>query len=192
MIDIIRAIRKIPLDHLDKNSQRRVMDESQKYYWDAPYLCRLGADGVLRRCVPREERLKILRKCHSGEYGGHYGNFRTQAKVWASGFYWLKMHQDPKTYISSCPECERTGNISQRNAMPLNYNLQIDLFNVWGIDFMGHFTNSNGYYHILVNGRLCGQVGRGHPLSKSFNGGIYINDQECYIPTLWSPTNFDK
>jgi hypothetical protein len=57
MIDIIRAIRKIPLDHLDKNSQRRVMAESQKNYWDAPYLCRLGADGVLRRCVPREERL---------------------------------------------------------------------------------------------------------------------------------------
>jgi hypothetical protein len=38
MINIIRAIRKKPLDHLDKNAQRRVMDESRKYYWDAPYL----------------------------------------------------------------------------------------------------------------------------------------------------------
>jgi hypothetical protein len=38
MIDIIRAIRKKPLDHLDKNAQRRVMAESQKYYWDVPYL----------------------------------------------------------------------------------------------------------------------------------------------------------
>jgi hypothetical protein len=61
----------MPLDHLDKNAQRRVMAESQKYYWDAPYLTRLGADRVLRRCVPREERLEILRKCQSGEYGGH-------------------------------------------------------------------------------------------------------------------------
>jgi hypothetical protein len=34
--------------------------------------------------------------------------------------------------------------------MPLNYNLQIDLFDVWGIDFMGPFPNSNGYEHILV------------------------------------------
>jgi hypothetical protein len=42
------------------------------------------------------------------------------------------------------------GNISQRNAMSLNYNLQIDIFDVWGIDFMGPFTNSNGYEHILV------------------------------------------
>jgi hypothetical protein len=150
MINIIRVIRKMPLDHLDKNAQRRVMVESQKYYWDAPYLFRLGADGVLRRCVPREERLEILRKCHSGEYEGHYGHFRTQAKVWASGFYWSEMHQDAKRYVASCPECQRTGNISQRNAMPLNYNLQIDLFDVWGIDFMGPFTNSNGYEHILV------------------------------------------
>jgi hypothetical protein len=143
MINIIRAIRKMPLDHLDKNVQR-VMAKSQKYYWNAPYLFGLGADGVLRRCVPREERVKVLRKCYSGEYGGHYGHFRTQAKVWASGFYWPKMHQDSKMYVASCMECQRTGNISQRNAMPLNYNLQIDLFDLWGIDFIGPFTNSNG------------------------------------------------
>jgi len=34
--------------------------------------------------------------------------------------------------------------------MPLNYNLQIDMFDVWGIDFMGPFQNSHGYEHILV------------------------------------------
>jgi hypothetical protein len=34
--------------------------------------------------------------------------------------------------------------------MPLNYNLQIDLFDVWGIDFMGTFKNSCRYEHILV------------------------------------------
>jgi hypothetical protein len=33
MINIIRTIRKMPLDHLDKNAQRRVMAESRKYYW---------------------------------------------------------------------------------------------------------------------------------------------------------------
>jgi hypothetical protein len=42
------------------------------------------------------------------------------------------MHEDTKSYVASCPECQRTGNISQRNFMPLKYNLQIDLFDVWG------------------------------------------------------------
>jgi hypothetical protein len=57
MIDIIRAIRKMPLDHIDKNTQKRKISESQKYFWDSPYLFKLVIDGVMRRCVPREERL---------------------------------------------------------------------------------------------------------------------------------------
>jgi hypothetical protein len=60
------------------------------------------------------------------------------------------MHEDTKRYVASCPECQTTGNISQRNVMPLNYNLQIDLFDVWGIDFMGPFKNAHGFEHILV------------------------------------------
>jgi hypothetical protein len=34
--------------------------------------------------------------------------------------------------------------------MPLTSNLQIDIFDVWGIDFMGSFPNSEGYKYILV------------------------------------------
>jgi transposase InsO family protein len=60
------------------------------------------------------------------------------------------MNEDTKRYVASCPECQRTENISQRNSMPLKYNLQIDLFDVWGIDFMGPFKNSHGFEHILV------------------------------------------
>jgi hypothetical protein len=150
MIDIIRVIWKMTLDRLDKNSQKKINSESRKYFWDAPYLFKLGNDGVMRRCVPREERVEILRKCHSVEYGGHYSHFRTQAKVWSSGFYWLEMHEDTKRYVASCPKCQRTGNISQRNSMPLKYNLQIHVFDVWGIDFMGPFKHSFGFEYILV------------------------------------------
>jgi hypothetical protein len=104
MIDIIRAIRKMPLDHFDKNTQRRIISESQKYFWDSPYLFKLGNDGVMRRCVPREERLEILRKCHSTEYGGHYSHFWTQEKVWFRRFYWPEMHEDTKRYVASAKE----------------------------------------------------------------------------------------
>jgi hypothetical protein len=76
MIDINRAIRKMPLDHLDKNSQRRIISERRKYFWDAPYLFKLGNDGDMRTCVPKEERLEILGTCRS--------HFRTQVKVWSS------------------------------------------------------------------------------------------------------------
>jgi hypothetical protein len=34
--------------------------------------------------------------------------------------------------------------------MPLTSNLQIDIFDVWGIDFRGPFPNSEGCEYILV------------------------------------------
>jgi hypothetical protein len=80
----------------------------------------------MRKCVRKEERLEILRKCHSAEYSGHYSHFQTQVKVWSSGLFWPEMHEDTKRYVASFLECQRTENISQRNAMPLKYNLQIN------------------------------------------------------------------
>ena len=34
--------------------------------------------------------------------------------------------------------------------MPLTYNLQVKLFDVWGIDYMGPFVKSQGCEYILV------------------------------------------
>jgi hypothetical protein len=34
--------------------------------------------------------------------------------------------------------------------MPLTLNLQIDIFDIWGIDFMGPFPKSEGCEYILV------------------------------------------
>jgi hypothetical protein len=187
MIDIIRAIQKMPLDHLDRNSQRRMISKSKKYICDAPYLFKLGNDGVMRRCVPREERLEILRKCHSAEYGGHYRHFRTQEKVCFSGFYWPEMHEDTKRYVASCPECHRTGNISQKNSMPLRYNLQIDLFDVWGIDFMGPFKNSHGYEHILVTVDYVSKWVEAMPCRKAFTEESIAMIKSMIFPRFGTP-----
>jgi len=46
--------------------------------------------------------------------------------------------------------CQRKGNISIRNEMPQNPILEVDIFDVWGIDFMGPFPSSYGNKYILV------------------------------------------
>ncbi|KAH9705608.1 hypothetical protein KPL70_011947 [Citrus sinensis] len=46
--------------------------------------------------------------------------------------------------------CQRMGSISKRNMMPLNPILVVEIFDVWGIDFMGPFPPSFGYQYILV------------------------------------------
>ena len=42
------------------------------------------------------------------------------------------------------------GGITTHNAMPLTNNLQVELFDVWGIDFMGPFLKSQDCEYILV------------------------------------------
>jgi hypothetical protein len=49
--------------------------------------------------------------------------------------------------------------------MPLKYNLQINLFDVWGIDFMGALQKLTWIWAYLSHGWLCIQVGRGHAMS---------------------------
>jgi hypothetical protein len=74
-----------------RENKRRLAYESRLHIWDPPYLFRVCSDGLLRRCVSTEEGIKIIERCHSSPYGGHYGTFRTHAKIWQSGFFWLTM-----------------------------------------------------------------------------------------------------
>jgi hypothetical protein len=91
-----------------------------------------------------------LRKCHGSAYGGHHAGDRTAQKVLQSGFYWPTLFKDARRYVLSCDECQRVGNISRRNEMPMSYILVIEPFDYWGFDFMGPFPPSKGYTHILV------------------------------------------
>jgi hypothetical protein len=60
------------------------------------------------------------------------------------------MYEDAKSFVQRCSRCQKHKNINVRDAMPLTTNLQIDIFDVWGIDFMGPFLNSEGCKYILV------------------------------------------
>nr|GFA88704.1 reverse transcriptase domain-containing protein [Tanacetum cinerariifolium] len=48
---------------------------------------RTCADQIIRRCVAGKEAIDILKACHSGPIGGHYGANYTAKKVFDSGFY---------------------------------------------------------------------------------------------------------
>jgi hypothetical protein len=130
--------------------KKKIIRDSRLHLWDDPYLNRVCADGLVRRCIPAFVTRKILERCHSSPYGGHYGAFRMITKVWQSGFYRPTMYDDAKQFLRCYSRCQRHRNINTRDPMALTLNLQIDIFNVWGIDFMGPFTKSEGYEYILV------------------------------------------
>ncbi|GKA64800.1 reverse transcriptase domain-containing protein [Tanacetum coccineum] len=117
---------------------------------EEPYAFKLCADNIMRRCVAGSETLKILAHCHSGPTGGHHSANVTAKKVYESGFYWPSVFKDANEYVRRCDACQRSGNISSRNKMPQN-NIQVcEVFDVWGLDFMGPFPQSRGNKYILV------------------------------------------
>jgi len=63
-------------------NRRKLQVESQRHLWDDPYLYMVCSDGMLRRCIPIAEGMQIIERCHATPYGGHYGVFHTQAKIW--------------------------------------------------------------------------------------------------------------
>ncbi|KAJ9535162.1 hypothetical protein OSB04_un001759 [Centaurea solstitialis] len=129
---------------------KKFFHDVRHYLWDEPFLFKLGTDQILRRYIPESEVAAILQQCHQAPYGGHFEGQRTVAKVLQSGFFWPTLFKDSHNFTQRCNECQRSGSISQRNEMPLNGILEVELFDVWGIDFMGPFPSSNNCQYILV------------------------------------------
>ncbi|GJV66611.1 reverse transcriptase domain-containing protein [Tanacetum coccineum] len=71
-------------------------------------------------------------------------------KVLDSGYYWSTIIKEARTLVCLCEACQKTGNISKRDEMPLT-NIQVcEIFDVWGIDFIRPFPKSHKFEYILV------------------------------------------
>ncbi|GJU74826.1 reverse transcriptase domain-containing protein [Tanacetum coccineum] len=130
--------------------KRKFFKDVKHYFWDDPFLFKICADQVIRRCVSGQEAFDILKACHSGPTGGHYGANYTAKKIFDSGFYWPTIYKDAHDFVTRCDICQRQGKISQRDEMPQNSIQVCEIFDMWGIDFMGPFPSSRGNKYILV------------------------------------------
>ncbi|XP_075103014.1 uncharacterized protein LOC107826602 [Nicotiana tabacum] len=91
-------------------------------------------------CVPEEEIMPILKACHDSPVGVHHGGNRTAAKVLECGYYRTSIYHDSNQMVKVCDQCQRQGSISKRHEMPMHFVMETEIFNVWGIDFMGPFA----------------------------------------------------
>ncbi|GJY38463.1 reverse transcriptase domain-containing protein [Tanacetum coccineum] len=130
--------------------KRKFFKDVKHYFWDDPYLFRICADQIIRRCVSGHEAFEILKACHEGPTGGHHSANLTARKVFDAGFFWPTIYRDAHSMIKSCDTCQRQGKISHRDEMPQNAIQVCEIFDIWGIDFMGPFPSSKGNKYILV------------------------------------------
>ena len=108
------------------------------------------ADQVIRRCVPKEEMESILNHCHTLACGGHFGGNRKATKVLQSGFYCPTLFKDAHQFVSTCDKFHIMWSISKWDEPPLQTILEVEMFDIWGMDFMGPFPSSFRNLYILL------------------------------------------
>nr|GFA54925.1 reverse transcriptase domain-containing protein [Tanacetum cinerariifolium] len=110
---------------MSSRQKKKFFKDVKHYFWDDPYLFRICANQIIRRCVYGQEAFDILKACHEGPTGGHHGANFTAKKLFDAG------------------------NISQMDEMPQNVIHVCVIFDVRGIDFMGPFPSSRGNRAII-------------------------------------------
>ncbi|GJW75828.1 reverse transcriptase domain-containing protein [Tanacetum coccineum] len=129
---------------MSSQQKKKFFKDVKHYFWDDPYWFKVCADQVIQRCVFGQEGHDILMACHNGPIGGHHGANYTSKKVFDAGFYWPTIYRDAHDLVTRCDACQRQGKISQRDEMPQNTIQFCEIFDVWGINFMGLFPSSRG------------------------------------------------
>nr|GEV17735.1 reverse transcriptase domain-containing protein [Tanacetum cinerariifolium] len=65
---------------MSSQQKSKFFKDVKHYFWDDPYLFKICADQVIRRCVSGQEAIEILKACHYGPTGGHHGSNYTARK----------------------------------------------------------------------------------------------------------------
>ncbi|GJS91524.1 reverse transcriptase domain-containing protein [Tanacetum coccineum] len=54
---------------MSSQQKKKFFKDIRHYFWDDPYLFRICADQIIRRCVDGQEAMDILQACHNGPTG---------------------------------------------------------------------------------------------------------------------------
>ncbi|GJT51699.1 reverse transcriptase domain-containing protein [Tanacetum coccineum] len=107
---------------MSTQQKNKFFKDVKHYFWDDPFLFKICADQVIRRCVHGKEALDILEACHNGPTGGHH-ELWTHANV-RKNFKRVRCSKNSSKFVKS--------------------------LTCGGIDFMGPFPSSRGNKYILV------------------------------------------
>jgi hypothetical protein len=90
----------------DQASAERIVRLAKRYAVVEGDLYRRGANGILMRCITREEGCDLLTEIHGGECGSHSSSRTLVGKAFLHGFYWPTALQDAAELVRSCKACQ--------------------------------------------------------------------------------------
>nr|GEW58746.1 reverse transcriptase domain-containing protein [Tanacetum cinerariifolium] len=105
---------------MSSQQKNKFFKDVKHYFWDDPFLFKICADQVTRRCVHSQKAIDILKACHYRPIGGHHDpNYTAKKERFRNEMKCLKIPTKFAKFLA-------------------------------GIDFMGPFSSLRGNKYILV------------------------------------------
>nr|GEU40025.1 reverse transcriptase domain-containing protein [Tanacetum cinerariifolium] len=77
--------RNFVVKEISSQQKNKLFKDVKHYFWDDPFLFKICADQVIRRCVHGQEAIDILKACHNRPTGVHHGpNYTAKKKGMSS------------------------------------------------------------------------------------------------------------
>nr|ABA97545.1 retrotransposon protein, putative, unclassified [Oryza sativa Japonica Group] len=133
----------------DREGSERVQRISKRYVLVEGTLYRRAANGVLLKCIPREQGVELLADIHEGECGAHSASRTLVGKAFRQGFYWPTALNDAVDLVRRCRACQFHARQPHQPAQALQTIPLSWPFVVWGLDILGPFRRAPGGFEYL-------------------------------------------
>jgi hypothetical protein len=137
----------------DDNAEiERIARKSRLYHLIDGVLYKQGANGIMMKCISKDEGVQLLREIHSGVYGMHSSWRSIVGKAFRHGFYRLTAKDDVMEIVTKYKECQFFQKQIMKHVNPLRpINLSWP-FAIWGIDIVSVLPMAPGGFRFLFIG----------------------------------------
>ncbi|KAG9447246.1 hypothetical protein H6P81_013374 [Aristolochia fimbriata] len=103
-------------------------------------LFRRSYEGLLLRCLSKEEVRQVLHETHGGICCAHQAGLMLHTQVKRLGYYWPSMLRDAIEMARACKPCQFHANYIHQPLEPLHPTVASWSFEAWGVDIIGPIT----------------------------------------------------
>jgi hypothetical protein len=93
--------------------------KSRMYHLIDEVLYKQGTNGMMMKCILKDEVIQLLREFHSGVCGAHSSWRSIDGKAFRHGFYWPTAKDDTMGIVTKCKECQFFQKQTMKHANPL-------------------------------------------------------------------------
>ncbi|KAG9444917.1 hypothetical protein H6P81_016257 [Aristolochia fimbriata] len=127
----------LPVDLRERVQIRRT---APRYIFINDVLYRRSYEGLLLRCLSKEEGLQVLKETHGGMCSANQAGPKLHLQVKRLGYYWPTMLGDAIEMARTCKPCQLHADYIHQPPVPLHPTVASWPFEAWGMDIIGPIT----------------------------------------------------